>query len=203
MGGLPLDGALIAVGSVAAAALIGWLRRDAVAGGGLRRARAGSQADGNAADLDAEARAEELLRTVVGEDGWQAYSALGFLYAFGPSEEDGQPGYGYLIYAHRPMVSFDARSGALLNELCVSFPDLDLSGLAPGPGGESGRRSARLPDADDVLAKWMALRADERGLINVANMHLPGRQLDPDHVRRDLVRLSEWTGRTSPMRAET
>jgi len=42
----------------------------------------------------------------------------------------------------------------------------------------------------------MALRGDERGLIGAANMHLPGRQLDPDHVRRDLVRLSEWTGRS-------
>ena len=52
-----------------------------------------------------------------------------------------------------------------------------------------------------MLAKWLALRADERGLINEANMHLPGRQLDPDHVRRDIARLSEWTSR-SPAGAE-
>jgi hypothetical protein len=49
-----------------------------------------------------------------------------------------------------------------------------------------------LPDSDDVLAKWMALTADERGLINGANMHLPGRQIDPDVVRRDLQRLARW-----------
>jgi hypothetical protein len=30
-------------------------------------------------------------------------------------------------------------------------------------------------------------------------MNLPGRQLDPDHVRRDLIRLSEWTGRAAPV----
>ena len=52
--------------------------------------------------------------------------------------------------------------------------------------------SARLPDSDDVLAKWMALTADERRLIEEANMHLPGRQIDPDRVRRDLVRLAAW-----------
>ena len=34
--------------------------------------------------------------------------------------------------------------------------------------------SALLPDSDDVLAKWMALRGDERGLIAEANLHLPG-----------------------------
>ena len=38
----------------------------------------------------------------------------------------------------------------------------------------AGRSAQRLPDADDVLAKWMALRGDERELISAANMHLPG-----------------------------
>jgi hypothetical protein len=38
----------------------------------------------------------------------------------------------------------------------------------------------------------MALTADERRLIEEANMHLPGRQIDPDRVRRDLVRLAAW-----------
>ncbi len=38
----------------------------------------------------------------------------------------------------------------------------------------------------------MALTADERRLIGEANMHLPGRQIDPDRVRRDLARLSRW-----------
>ena len=38
----------------------------------------------------------------------------------------------------------------------------------------------------------MALTADERRLIAEANMHLPGRQVDPERVRRDLARLARW-----------
>ncbi len=38
----------------------------------------------------------------------------------------------------------------------------------------------------------MALTGDERRLISTANMHLPGRQLDPAQVKRDLWRLSQW-----------
>ena len=38
----------------------------------------------------------------------------------------------------------------------------------------------------------MALTGDERRLISTANMHLPGRQLDPVEVKRDLWRLSQW-----------
>ena len=38
----------------------------------------------------------------------------------------------------------------------------------------------------------MALTGDERRLIATANMHLPGRQVDPKQARRDLWRLSEW-----------
>jgi hypothetical protein len=140
--------------------------------------------------LRAERRAEELLSDVLGAEAFEAYRALGFLHCFGATS-DGEPAYGYLIYPHKPIVSFDAATGELLNEHCVSFPDRDEP--------EGGRR---LPDADDVLAKWMALRADERGLINEANMHLPGRQLDPGHVRRDLVRLSEWSGRSSQFSLE-
>ena len=70
------------------------------------------------------------------------------------------------------------RPRELLNEYCVAFPD------ETRPYG-----SARLPDSDDVLAKWMALTGDERRLIATANMHLPGRQVDPEQVRRDLWRL--------------
>ena len=50
----------------------------------------------------------------------------------------------------------------------------------------------RLPDSDDVLAKWMALTGDEKRLVGEANMHLPGRQVDPGRVRRDLWRLQMW-----------
>jgi hypothetical protein len=138
-------------------------------------------------ELRAERRAEQLLLSVLGQDAHEAYRALGFLHSYGPDEDGNGPSYGYLIYPHKPIVRYDVRSGELLSEHCVAFPDRT--------GNEFGER---LPDADDVLAKWMALRGDERGLIDAANMHLPGRQLDPGHVRRDLVRLSEWTGRGAP-----
>jgi len=38
----------------------------------------------------------------------------------------------------------------------------------------------------------MALTGDEQRLVSTANMHLPGRQLDPTRVKRDLWRLSQW-----------
>ena len=38
----------------------------------------------------------------------------------------------------------------------------------------------------------MALTGDEQRLIATANMHLPGRQVDPKQVRRDLWRLGQW-----------
>jgi hypothetical protein len=106
------------------------------------------------------------------------YEELGFIVLDG-TEGDG--GYGYMLYPHRPIVAYDTRSGELLNEYCVAFPDRSEPGLGH-----------RLPEADDVLAKWMSLRAGERELISVANMHVPGRQVDPDQVRRDLIRLREW-----------
>jgi hypothetical protein len=38
----------------------------------------------------------------------------------------------------------------------------------------------------------MALTGDEPRVIATANMHLPGRQVDPARVERDLQRLSQW-----------
>lgn len=125
----------------------------------------------------AEQRARRLLRSCVNEREWAMYRDLGFLRVFGRSGER----YAYLIYPHKPIVSYVPRTGALLSEYCVAFPDHSR------PYG-----STRLPDSDDVLAKWMALRADERRLIADANMHLPGRQVDPQRVRRDLQRLTRW-----------
>ena len=72
-------------------------------------------------------------------------------------------------------------SNSLLSEYCVEFPDPADSLYGP-----------KLPDSDDVLAKWMMINADEHRLIRDANMHLPGRQVDPQQVRRDLWRLAEW-----------
>ena len=73
----------------------------------------------------------------------------------GGPEEAGRPGgapYAYLIYPHRPIVAYLVQTRRLLNEYCVAFPD------ETRPYG-----SARLPDSDDVLAKWMALTGDDAG----------------------------------------
>jgi hypothetical protein len=129
----------------------------------------------------AERRARDLMRSVVGAEDCRMYEDLGFLRVLGPTTASEHGGYGYLIYPHRPIVAFDAATGELLSEYCVAFLDRD----EPQAG-------ERLPDADDVLAKWMALHADEHALIADANMHLVGRQVDPQHVRRDLRRLAEW-----------
>jgi hypothetical protein len=131
----------------------------------------------------AEQRARQLLRSCVHEEDWEMYRDLGFLRVWGAlGERQGEEAsYAYLIYPHKPIVAYLPASHELLNEYCVEFPDHTR------PYG-----SARLPDSDDVLAKWMALTADERRLIGEANMHLPGRQVDPDRVRRDLVRLAAW-----------
>jgi hypothetical protein len=134
-------------------------------------------------ELRAEHRARELLRSCIEPEDWAMYRDLGFLRVWGRLGEEPGAGaaYAYLIYPHRPIVAYVPRTGALLNEYCVAFPDHTK------PYG-----SSLLPDSDDVLAKWMALTADERGLINGANMHLPGRQIDPDLIRRDLARLARW-----------
>jgi hypothetical protein len=136
----------------------------------------------------AEQRARALLRSCVNEEEWSMYRDLGFVRVWGsqkdsPERAAGTSGgaYGYLIYPHKPIVAYLAQTHRLLNEYCVNFPD------ETRPYG-----SARLPDSDDVLAKWMALTGDERRLIATANMHLPGRQIDPAQVKRDLWRLTQW-----------
>jgi hypothetical protein len=153
----------------------------------------------------AEQRARQLLKSCVNEEEWAMYRDLGFIRVWGAMAQaprrgrrrasgapmDGDAGlerdpragapYAYLVYPHRPIVAFLPQTRELLNEYCVEFPD------ETRPYG-----SARLPDSDDVLAKWMALTGDERHLIATANMHLPGRQVDPKQVRRDLWRLSQW-----------
>ncbi len=139
----------------------------------------------------AEQRARTLLRSCVSEEDWEMYRDLGFLRVWGAipggpersqsAEARRGAAYAYLLYPHKPVVAYLPQTRVLLNEYCVTFPD------ETRPYG-----SARLPDSDDVLAKWMALTGDERRLIAEANMHLPGRQIDPERVRRDLWRLSEW-----------
>jgi hypothetical protein len=136
----------------------------------------------------AEQRARALLRSCVNEEEWTMYRDLGFIrvwgsQAEGPGRGAGTRGaaYAYLIYPHRPILAYLAQTHRLLGEYCVEFLD------ETRPYG-----SDRLPDSDDVLAKWMALTGDEGRLIAAANMHLPGRQLDPAQVTRDLWRLTQW-----------
>lgn len=149
----------------------------------LRRRRARGRPRPPAYDPGRERRAEikarGLLRSVVGEDAFAMYTELGFIAVMGAGGR-----YGYLLYPHRSIVAFDGGSGKLLSEYCVGFPDSS----DPAAG-------SRLPDSDDVLAKWLALRGDERRLIADANMHLPGRHVDPGQARRDLHRLRQWEGR--------
>ena len=118
-----------------------------------------------------ERAARELLRSVVGDRDAEVYETFGLLLVEDPGGE-----YGYLIYPQRPVVSYDARSTELLSEYCVRFLDSD----------------ERLPDADDVLAKWMALRWDEGRLLGIANIDPIGTQLDPVMVRRDLEAVRQW-----------
>jgi hypothetical protein len=137
---------------------------------------AGRFATDPARERRAEERARELLRSTAGQDALEMYERLGFL-----AVEDEGGEYGYLIYPQRPIVGYDARSGELLSEYCVRFRD--------GSDPEAGER---LPDADDVLAKWLALLMDEAHTLETANVHPLGRQLDPAMVRRDLVALQDW-----------
>lgn len=153
-----------------------------------RRRRAPSLLFDPGRERRAEARARELLRSCVNEEEWSMYRDLGFIRVWGgqtsgpaAARRTGGAPYAYLIYPHKPVIAYLAQTHRLLSEYCVEFPD------ETRPYG-----SARLPDSDDVLAKWMALTGDERRLISTANMHLPGRQLDPAQVTRDLWRLAQW-----------
>jgi hypothetical protein len=131
----------------------------------------------------AERRARALLRSIVNRDEWEMYRDLGFIRVVGRNalDESGTGAYCYLIYPHKPIVAYLPGSNSLMSEYCVEFPDHEERVYGP-----------KLPDSDDVLAKWMMLRSNEEGLIKRANMHLPGRQVDPQQVRRDLWRLKVW-----------
>src|SRR3954451_2733481 len=117
----------------------------------------------------AEQRARELLRSCVNDEEWEMYRDLGFIRVWGAlasgPDRGGTQGtragapYAYLVYPHRPIVAFLPQTSELLSEYCVAFPD---------ETAHDG--SSRLPDSDDVLAKWMALTGDERRLIHEANM---------------------------------
>jgi hypothetical protein len=152
----------------------------------------------------AELKARTLLRSIVNPEEWEMYRDLGFIRVAGrgpkaarsggpeadPSAGLPADGFSFLIYPHKPIVAYLPGSNSLLSEYCVEFPD--RSDRLYGP---------KLPDSDDVLAKWMLIRADEERLLQGANMHLPGRQIDPQRVRRDLWRLAEWERARAARRA--
>jgi hypothetical protein len=154
----------------------------------LRAAGAPAAAYDPGRERRAEQRARELLKSCVNAEEWAMYRDLGFIRVWG-SQVSGPEGtrdllgvpYAYLVYPHKPVLAYLPQTGELLAEYCVEFPD------ETRPYG-----SPRLPDSDDVLAKWMALKGDERRLIGSANMHLAGRQHDPRRVQRDVWRLGRW-----------
>ena len=206
--------ALAVVAAILVASLIvrAVVRRRREPGRAPRQAARGLEVRDPGRERRAEQRARELLRSCVNEEEWAMYRELGFIRvrgragatgsrravharaSFDPRGGDshgdadgrrgGEASYAYLIYPHKPIVAFVPSTRCLLNEYCVEFPDLT-----------SAISQSRLPDSDDVLAKWMALTGDEERLIENANMHLPGRQIDPSRVRRDLWRLDEWERR--------
>ncbi len=141
-------------------------------------------------ELRAEQRARALLRSCVNEEEWAMYRDLGFLRVRGSL---GARPCAYLVYPHKPILAHLPETGLVLGEYCIEFPD------DTRPYG-----SPRLPDADDVLAKWVVLTSDERALVELANMHLPGRQIRVAKARRDLERLEGWererSRRAAPLR---
>lgn len=151
---------------------VAWLR--AGREGHLRRSRA-------------EGTARELLRTCLDEEGWAMYRDLGFVRVWGgegrapaPSGRRPAPGvaYAYLVYPHRPLVVFLPQTTTLLGECRVQ-----LAGLDP---------ENPLVPSDDVLAHWMALTQDERGVVASGRIGFPGTELSRRAIRRDLWRLREW-----------
>ena len=179
---------LLSMAVTAAVLAVPLVFRRMIVAGRRRRGAGGGEARGPGdpgRDRRAEQKARDLLRSCVNAEEWAMYRDLGFIRVNGKhlaGTPSGPVPYAYLIYAHKPIVAYVPSSGRLLSEYCVDFPDL-VTG--------SGSRS-RLPASDDVLAKWMALTGDERRLLSMANMHLPGRQVDPSKVRRDLWRLKLW-----------
>lgn len=162
-----------------------WRRR-------LREARTSQEGTAVVQDPGRERRAEHraraLLQSCVNEEEWEMYRDLGFIRVWGSAMGDGRvpsasqaPECAYLLYPHLPIIAYLPKTRRLLGEYCVTFEDQTR------PYGVS-----RLPDADDVLAKWMSLTGDEQRLVSTANMHLPGRQVSIDEVQRDLRRLAGW-----------
>ena len=135
----------------------------------------------------AEQRARALLRSCVNDEEWDMYRELGFLRVWGKRQRSGPPAshrprapYAYLIYPHKRSSPTCRRRRRCSTSTASSSPTRRVpTERAPA----RLRRRAR---------QWMALTGDEERIVASANMHLPGRQVDPNQVRRDLWRLSRW-----------
>jgi hypothetical protein len=138
---------------------------------------------------EAERRSLELLRSVVNQDEWEQFCDLGFICVTGRRgaragrPAGGPPRYRYLVYPHLPVVALLPRSMAPVREYCVQFPD------------RGGSATPLLPRGDDVLAKWMTLRADEDRLLSYANVGNAGCQVPLGRIERDVARLERWIAR--------
>jgi hypothetical protein len=135
----------------------------------------------------AERRSLDLLRSVVNPEEWEMFRDLGFICVAGRRRDRDPldpPRYRYLIYPHLPVVALLPRSLAPVREYCVQFPDRSVGGPARA-----------LPAGDDMLAKWMTLRADEQRLLAFANVAGAGCQVPLSRIARDLGRLARWQER--------
>jgi hypothetical protein len=145
----------------------------------------------------AERRSLELLRSVINAEEWDMFCDLGFICVTGKRGRRATrrgfslPRYRYLIYPHLPLVALLPRSMAPVREYCVQFPDMTIDGLSP-----------MLPRGDDVLAKWMTLRADEDRLLSYANVCNAGCQIPLGQIERDLKRLERWQARRELIAAD-
>jgi len=140
---------------------------------------------------EAERRSLDLLRSVVNPDEWEMFTDLGFICVTGRRfRRDGRealPRYRYLIYPYLPLVALLPRSMAPVREYCIQFPEVELA----GPDG-------LLPTGDDLLAKWMTVRADEDRLVAFANVCNVGCQIPLNQIERDLRRLARWQSLREP-----
>ena len=140
---------------------------------------------------EAERRSLVLLRSVVNQDEWEMFTDLGFICVTGRRfRRDGRealPRYRYLIYPHLPLVALLPRSMAPVREYCIQFPDVELAGA-----------DGLLPTGDDVLAKWMTVRADEDRLVAFANVCNAGCQIPLSQIERDLRRFARWQALREP-----
>ncbi len=140
----------------------------------------------------AEQQARRLLEASTTTEDWEMYRELGVLRVWGNAPEGPAQGgtratragapYAYLIYPFAPVVSYLPQTRDLLGE---------LTDHACG-GGRRHRSDAPVSAAEDVLTKWLLLSEEEAASVHASDFQLPGHQHDPEQVRRDLWRLSQW-----------